>query len=172
SPDRINRKGPIRTGSRLEATIKFVKSPIGTFFDGVSLASSWYKCTDPMFMYWTRRQEQDYDIDWTREHHFGKTLFVFEITEKGVDRHRPDWRLLNEGELTDLQEVWTQSLHQLSYHARSSARTVVWSLALSPWMFTFVIDSLIWKAFKPLGSMIDHIEKYSKDMHLVQSRYL
>ncbi|SCN69175.1 related to beta transducin-like protein [Fusarium fujikuroi] len=147
-------------------------SPIGTFFDGVSLASSWYKCTDPMFMYWTRRQEQDYDIDWTREHHFGKTLFVFEITEKGVDRHRPDWRLLNDGELTDLQEVWTQSLHQLSYHARSSARTVVWSLALSPWMFTFVIDSLIWKAFKPLGSMIDHIEKYSKDMHLVQSRYL
>ncbi|KLP09253.1 beta transducin-like protein [Fusarium fujikuroi] len=169
---RNNLKGPIRTGSRLEATIKFVKSPIGTFFDGVSLASSWYKCTDPMFMYWTRRQEQDYDIDWTREHHFGKTLFVFEITEKGVDRHRPDWRLLNDGELTDLQEVWTQSLHQLSYHARSSARTVVWSLALSPWMFTFVIDSLIWKAFKPLGSMIDHIEKYSKDMHLVQSRYL
>lgn len=155
-------QGPIRIGSHLEATIRFVKSPVGTFFDGVSLASSWSKCTNPMFMYWTRRQEQDYDIDWTREQHFGKTLFVFEITQKGVDRHRPDWRLFNKDELTDLQEGWTQSLQRLSYHARSSARTVVRSLALSPWMFTFVIDSLIWKTFKPLCSMIFHLEMYFK----------
>ncbi|KAF4439410.1 beta transducin [Fusarium acutatum] len=34
-------KGAIETESHLEATIRFVKSSSGTFFDGVSLASSW-----------------------------------------------------------------------------------------------------------------------------------
>ncbi|KAF5571506.1 beta transducin [Fusarium phyllophilum] len=153
-------KGPIGTESQLEVTIRFVKSPSGTFFDGNSLASSWHSCTDPRFMYWTRRQQQDYNIDWTREHHFGKTLFVFEITEQGVDRNRPDWRLFDEDELTGLQEEWTQSLQRLSYHARSSARTLIRSIALSPWMFTFVVDSLICRAIEPLALIICHIEKH------------
>ncbi|KAG9508136.1 hypothetical protein J7337_001699 [Fusarium musae] len=152
-------KAPIGTESHLEATIRFVKSSSGKFFDGESLASSWQSCKDPMFMYWTRRKKQDYNIDWTREHHFGKTLFVFSITEQGVDRHRPDWRLFDEDELTGLQEEWAQSLQRLSYQARSSTRTFIRSLALSPWMFTFVVDSLILRAIGPLVIIIYHIVK-------------
>ncbi|KAG5748635.1 hypothetical protein H9Q70_008691 [Fusarium xylarioides] len=154
------KKGPIGTESQIDATIRFVETWGGTFFDGVSLASSWYSCTDPKLMYWTRRQQQAYNIGWTREHHFGKTLFVAEITEQGVDRHRPDWRLFDEDEFTVLQKGWTQSLQRLSYHARSSACAIIRSLALSPWMFAFVVDSLICRAFEPLLSIIDYVEKY------------
>ncbi|KAF5690182.1 beta transducin [Fusarium denticulatum] len=156
------KKGPIETEPHLEATFRFVKSSSGTFFDGASLASSWQSCKDPMFMYWIERKQQEYKIDWTREHHFGKTLFVFAITETGVDRHRPDWRLFNEDELTRLQEGWAQSLQRLFYHARGSARAVVRSLALSPWMFTFVVDTLILEAIEPLAIIIHHIEKNFK----------
>ncbi|KAF5714597.1 beta transducin [Fusarium mundagurra] len=147
------KKGPIGTESHFQATIRFVESSSGTLFNGVSLVSSLYSCTDPMFMYWTRRKQKSYNIHCTREHHFGKTLFVAAITEQGVDRHRPDWRLLDEDEFTVIQKGWEQSLQRLSYHARSSTRTVIRSLALSPWMFTFVVDSLICK-------IIGHIEKH------------
>ncbi|KAF5598146.1 beta transducin [Fusarium pseudoanthophilum] len=154
------KKGPIAAESQIEASIRFVESPSGALFDGVSLADSWYSCTDPMFMYWTRRKKQAYNINLTREHHFGKTLFVAEIREQGVDRQRPDWRLFDEDEFTVMQKGWTQSLQRLSYHARSSTRTVIRSLALSPWMFTFVVDSLICRCIEPLGSVIGRIEKY------------
>ncbi|KAF5646569.1 beta transducin [Fusarium sp. NRRL 25303] len=155
-------KGPDWTELNLKATITFVRRFGGTFFDGVSLASSWDSCTSPIFPYWIRRREKGYNIGWNREYHFGKTLFVLELTEEGVNRDRPDWRLFDEDDLTDLHDGWTQTLQRLSYDAQNSVRAVVRSLALSPWIFTFVIDSLIWKAFKPLGSMIDHIEKYFK----------
>ncbi|KAF5595986.1 beta transducin [Fusarium pseudocircinatum] len=153
-------KEPTGTESHVDATIRFVETFDGTFFDGVSLASSWYSCTDPKFMYWTQRQQQAYNVNWTRQHYFGKTLFVFEIREQGVDRHRPGWRLFDEDEFTDIQKGWTQSLQRLSYRARSSSRACVRSLALSPWMFTFVVDSLFCRCIPPLGSIIGHIEKH------------
>ncbi|KAF5541089.1 beta transducin [Fusarium mexicanum] len=152
-------EGRVWTGSEPEATVTFVRSLGGTFFDGVSIASSWDSCTHPIFPYWMRRQEKGYTIRRKRKYHCGKTLFVLELTEEGVDRKRPDWQLFDGDDLADLHNGWKQTLQRLNYHARSSAHTVVRSLALSPWMFTFAVDSLIWRALRRLRLMKYDISK-------------
>ncbi|KAF5647656.1 beta transducin [Fusarium tjaetaba] len=155
-------KEKVGTESHLDATIRFVEGYGRPFFDGVSLASSLNGCPHQVLFSWTTRQQQGYNIGLSREHHFGKRLFVAEIREQGGDRHRPDWRLFDEDKFTLLEKGWTQALQRLHCHARSSARAVIRSLALSPWMFTFIVDSLIHRAIEPLDLMINHIEKHFK----------
>lgn len=178
---------PASTESYFYITIKFVNSSSGgTFFDGVSLASSWESCKDLKFVDWTRRREQDYSTRLSRESLFGKTLFLLDLT-KGVVRVEKDhpFRPLFYGrDLMYIRDRWKRTLQRRSYNARNSAHGVAGSfvlslnrlsyqslsishgiarsLALSPWMFIFVVDSLIYRAYKLLGSMKRHIEKHLK----------
>ncbi|KAI1033561.1 hypothetical protein LB505_012975 [Fusarium chuoi] len=105
--------------------------------------------------------QQSYDIGSIRQYDFGNPQSLFYLTEEGVlvDKERSLMDVY-EPDLIRLHDEWTNTLQRLFYHAKNSVCAVLRSLALSPWMFTFVVDSLISRAFEPLGSMIDHADKH------------
>lgn len=106
-------------------------------------------------------QRQSYDIGSIRQYGFIEPLDRFCVTEEGVlvDKERSE-RDVYDADLIHLHDGWTNTLQRLLYHAQNSVCAVLRSLALSPWMLTFVVDSLISRAFEPFGSMIDHKEKH------------
>ncbi|EWG36092.1 hypothetical protein FVEG_00252 [Fusarium verticillioides 7600] len=118
----VPKKGPVRTESQPEATVKFVKDYKGTIFDGVSLASSWDSCRDPIYPTWMRKQDKVYKITLNREYHFGKSLFVLELTEEDIksDAEAAIFLWIDEDDFLNLPPA----LRLISYSARTTVQTV------------------------------------------------
>ncbi|KAF4448568.1 hypothetical protein F53441_8045 [Fusarium austroafricanum] len=145
------------------------------FYDNVSLASSWRRRKTLAFPYWTGRREASYTAGCRCEHHFGKTLVLASVKQEGMqaegvvlqrgpDMIFHDWDAEYDADenLPELKKGWEKTLQRLSYHCRNSLRSVVRSLALSPWIFGFVVDRLIMKAFIEFVLAIVHIWEHWK----------
>ncbi|KAF4960680.1 hypothetical protein FGADI_759 [Fusarium gaditjirri] len=148
----------------------------GDFYDNISLASLWRSHRYSRSLDWTTRRDDDYFIRCCCQHYFGKTLVLASVEKRGIevegvapqggpgmifhewDDESSIW--MAENSWPQLRKGWAKVLKRLSYHFRNSLRTVVRSLALSPWIFAFVVDRLIVRIFKQLGRTIQHFREY------------
>ncbi|KAL6914645.1 hypothetical protein FSST1_012405 [Fusarium sambucinum] len=147
----------------------------GDFYNNVSLASSWHSRKSLGFPFWTRRPEANYITSCRCEYRFEKTIILASVKQEGVQvegitpQRGPDmiyhgWDAESDPwseKLQDLKKGWARILQRVSYHCRNSLRVVVRSLALSPWIFSFVADRLIIRTFEQFAWTILHIWEYS-----------
>lgn len=158
--------------SMIQATSTFVNTDNVSeeaVFDGISLRSSLDHSKRLKFLDFTERPEGIYRTRCRGEMHFGKPLFLIKIylegTEEDDDSSRRGFSevfddLTTSPGLDTLHEEWAKTLQRLGHLFRNSLRVAFRSLVLSPWMFTFVIDSLIRRTFRLIEPAIQKLLRW------------